>query len=643
MEIVSAANLPKTPNVLRTGYDMDPFVVISFGKYIFRTRVVRHNCDPVWNAKLMFRVYHDEDSFLVKFSIHDWDKLSENDSVGTVTMPINDLIQAAGAQDDVLVNHPQSPLAMNGVPNIDPDMKDYIHTIVIDETVKVTAENPQLRVRAKFVPYTTLRRRFWYGLANAFGNDNHHGFYPKVLIQGMLENLGSTLSNETIDGFFEHFHKNPESDKLTFDELYERLEQRVKLDDGVVMKEPNLFKKLFRRSISKTQEGQNLRDMTDTSEHIIRISTCPICQDPSLGQKSETDVITHIAVCSGNDGFNLDKLIMGNFVTEENAQRKWITKFVKSLSFGQCIVGENNANIIVQERYKGLRTEEKMPTYIRLGIRLLYQGSGNKILANKFLANTSWRQGAKYNDPKSKRDIQPFIHFHQLDLHMAEEVLEPIQQFKNFNEFFYRKLKPGARTLSSPGDDRVAVSVADCRMTCFQTISDATEFWIKGEHFSPTRLLSNEDLAKTFDGGSLAIFRLAPQDYHRQVDSTLSAPQDISGEYYTVNPMAIRSKLDVYGENKRVVSTIQSKEFGTVAYVAIGAMMVGSINLTTNGNGHQVNRMDEHGYFAFGGSTIVLLFEPNSIQFDDDLLDTSRHQIEMLVKVGMKIGTSTRA
>lgn len=108
-----------------------------------------------------------------------------------------------------------------------------------------------------------------------------------------------------------------------------------------------------------------------------------------------------------------------------------------------------------------------------------------------------------------------------------------------------------------------------------------------------------------------------------------------------MNPMAIRSRLDVYGENKRVVSTIESKEFGTVAYVTIGAMMVGSIVLTTQG-GQQVERMDEHGYFAFGGSTIVVLFEPNSIQFDEDLLRSSKERIEMLVKVGMKVGLSTR-
>jgi len=132
-----------------------------------------------------------------------------------------------------------------------------------------------------------------------------------------------------------------------------------------------------------------------------------------------------------------------------------------------------------------------------------------------------------------------------------------------------------------------------------------------------------------------------PIRYHIPVKGVLSQPHAIDGEYYTVNPMAIRSYLDVYGENKRVVSTIESKEFGTVAYVAIGAMMVGSIELTTQG-GQQVERMEEHGYFAFGGSTIVVLFEPNSVRFDEDLVRSSKEQIEMLVKVGMRIGVSTR-
>lgn len=159
--------------------------------------------------------------------------------------------------------------------------------------------------------------------------------------------------------------------------------------------------------------------------------------------------------------------------------------------------------------------EEKIPTFIRLGIRLLYKGPAQKIRVGKILANMSRKQGLKFDDPRSKRNIEPFIRFHHLEAHM-DEVLEPVSNFKSFNEFFYRKLKPDARQLSNPDDDRVAVSVADCRMTCFQTISDAQQFWIKGRQFTVAKLLGGDEaLAKKYEGGSLAIFRLAPQDYHR--------------------------------------------------------------------------------------------------------------------------------
>ncbi|KAF9093686.1 hypothetical protein BGX23_003028 [Mortierella sp. AD031] len=689
MEIVSAARLPKLHNMTRTGFDMDPFVIISFGKYIFRTRVIRHNLNPIWKAKLMFRVHHGEDAFKIKYSVHDWDKLSGNDHVGVAVMPISDLIQAAELNDKVSI-----PVeGENGL--LDPDMKDYV--LKIDLTSKAGSikstdeEDSHLRVRAKFVSYGNLRRRFWLGLAKAYdASDSTSGQFSKVQIQTMLEGLGSTLSGKTIDSFFEHVNKDPEMHELTFDEMFEQLEQQVKLDDGGYGQDLPPRKKLFGRSrasitslsdlktgVDQQAEERGAREALEESvllahsqvepgsnpqavdiieptdadfdtpssdgEHLIRISTCPICHDPSLGTKLETDVITHIAVCSGNDGFNLDKLILGDFVTEANAQRKWITKVVKSLGYGRYVVGRSNANIIVQDRATGAMMEEKMPTFIRLGIRMLYRSPAQKIHVGKVLSNMSFKQGRKFDDPRSKRDIEPFIRFHNLESQM-KEVLEPIQNFKNFNEFFYRKLKPDARVLASPGNDRVAVSVADCRMTCWQTISDATKFWIKGRQFTIARLVGDHELAKKYEGGSLAIFRLAPQDYHRYhipVKGVLSEPTLIGGEYYTVNPMAIRSQLDVYGENKRIVSTIKSAEFGSVAFVAIGAMMVGSIVLTTQG-GQSVERMDEHGYFAFGGSTIVVLFEPNSIQFDEDLLRSSKEQIEMLVKVGMRIGVSTR-
>jgi phosphatidylserine decarboxylase len=252
----------------------------------------------------------------------------------------------------------------------------------------------------------------------------------------------------------------------------------------------------------------------------------------------------------------------------------------------------------------------------------------------KLLRSLSFKQGRKYDDPASAAEIAGFIQFHQLDM---SEVLLPVSEFKSFNEFFYRALKPTARPCSAPDDPRVIVSPADCRSVVFNTLDAAQAIWVKGREFTLQRLMGDaypED-AKRYVGGSLGIFRLAPQDYHRfhiPVDGVMGEPKLIDGEYYTVNPMAIRSALDVYGENIRVMVPIDSEVHGRVMVVCVGAMMVGSTVITRKAGEH-VKRAEELGYFKFGGSTILLLFEPGQMRYDEDLVDNSKSALETLVSI----------
>lgn len=216
------------------------------------------------------------------------------------------------------------------------------------------------------------------------------------------------------------------------------------------------------------------------------------------------------------------------------------------------------------------------------------------------------------------------------------EVLKPVEEFKNFNEFFYRQLKPTARPASAPDNPHIIVSPADCRSVVFNRVDTAQRVWVKGREFSIKRLLGDaypEDVARYEKKGALGIFRLAPQDYHRfhiPVDGVMGKPKLIAGEYYTVNPMAIRSALDVYGENVRVVVPIDSAVHGRVMVICVGAMMVGSTVITRQ-EGEEVKRAEELGYFKFGGSTIVLLFEDGKMRFDDDLVHNSEGALETLV------------
>jgi len=225
-----------------------------------------------------------------------------------------------------------------------------------------------------------------------------------------------------------------------------------------------------------------------------------------------------------------------------------------------------------------------------------------------------------------------------------DEILAPLDSFTNFNEFFYRKLKLSARPIFSPSDPKTAVSPADSRLNVFETIEAATKIWIKGKNFTLQNLLKDETLAKEYSGGSLVIARLAPQDYHRfhsPIDGVLGKFVPYPGTYYTVNPIAIREAIDVYTENKRQRVIIKSPQFGDVLYITVGATMVGSINFTVK-EGQTVKKGDEIGYFAFGGSTILVLFKPGTIKFDSDLLVNSSKPIETLVKFGTSLGTSTK-
>ncbi|KAI9301654.1 phosphatidylserine decarboxylase-domain-containing protein [Cunninghamella echinulata] len=355
------------------------------------------------------------------------------------------------------------------------------------------------------------------------------------------------------------------------------------------------------------------------------------------------DILTHVAICSANDWTKVDRFLMGNFITEQYAQRKWFVKLVSKVGYGKYAPGENNANIIVHDRRTGQLIEERMSVYIRLGMRLVYKGMKTGIqskTAKRILTNLTVRQGRKFDLPQSAREIPAFIKFHQLDL---SEVLEPLDSFKTFNQFFYRKLVPGARPCESPENPGVVVSPADCRMMAFPTIDQATKIWIKGLDFSLAKLFDDVAYSLCFEGGSLAVFRLAPQDYHRfhvPVDGIITETKHLEGQYYTVNPMAIRTTLDVYGDNARSIVRMETEQFGKVAIVCIGAMMVGSIILTAE-VGKPLKRADELGYFAFGGSTLVVTWEKGAIQFDPDLVENSSKSLETLVRVGERIATNS--
>jgi phosphatidylserine decarboxylase len=235
----------------------------------------------------------------------------------------------------------------------------------------------------------------------------------------------------------------------------------------------------------------------------------------------------------------------------------------------------------------------------------------------------------------SRKSIGPFVREFGIP---TDEIPGSLDDYKSFNDFFIRKLKPGARKFSSPSDRLVAPS--DARLSGWQSIGSGANLAIKGIDYSLETLCADRDLAARYENGSCMVFRLAPVDYHRFhfVDSGIpQATRRIKGSYYSVNPIALDRIKGVFGRNSRALTILKSDNFGKVLYVEVGATSVGSI-VQTFTLGKPVARGDEKGYFQFGGSTVVLLFEKNKIRIDEDILAHTGSGIESLVKAGDPVG-----
>ncbi|MGB7978169.1 MAG: archaetidylserine decarboxylase [Chlamydiales bacterium] len=232
--------------------------------------------------------------------------------------------------------------------------------------------------------------------------------------------------------------------------------------------------------------------------------------------------------------------------------------------------------------------------------------------------------------PASVKKIGPFIEAYGID---SSEFLQ--SDFGSFNDFFIRKLRPASRPIISDPD--ALAMPADGRYLVYPTFR---QFLIKGRAFSIDDFLQNTAAANRYVDGSMAIVRLCPSDYHRfhfPCGGTPSRALLINGPLYSVNPIALRKRISILAENKRMITEVEAGLFGTLLYIEIGATNVGSIRQTYVA-GQPVQKGDEKGYFEFGGSCIVLLFEKGRICFDEDLVRNTEAGFETLGRFGQSLG-----
>ncbi len=242
-----------------------------------------------------------------------------------------------------------------------------------------------------------------------------------------------------------------------------------------------------------------------------------------------------------------------------------------------------------------------------------------------------WRMDKRASASK----VLPFILDYGLDV---DEFAGKPSDFASFNEFFYRALKKEARPIAA-GDD-TAVLPADGRHLVLPDVDAAGGFYVKGAKFTLAALLGDEALGREFAGGAMVISRLCPVDYHRfhfPVAGTPAVPRLINGVLFSVSPIALRRNVGYLVQNKRAVTLIDAPRFGRVAMLEVGATCVGSIkNLFPEGR--PVEKGAEKGYFTFGGSCVITVFQRGRIRFTDDLVAQSARHIETYARMGDQLG-----
>ncbi len=279
----------------------------------------------------------------------------------------------------------------------------------------------------------------------------------------------------------------------------------------------------------------------------------------------------------------------------------------------------------VIDRENNIIVEEKSPK----GANFLYKNLFGRIilkLVNKRFVSSigGWYMNRKI----SSKHINSFIRDNNIDM---EEY--PKEKYKNFNSFFSRKIKNNKRVFSK--DSNIFCSPSDSKVMVYKIDKDS-KFIIKNKTYTVESILRDKKLAEEYENGYFIVFRLSVDDYHRYSyidDGKVISNKVIKGIYNTVGPVAF-DHFKVYEENQREYEQLETKNFGKIIQMEVGALMVGRI---VNHKVKTFKRGEEKGYFLFGGSTIVIIVKDGVLTIDKDILNNSKNNIETKVKQGNRI------
>lgn len=296
------------------------------------------------------------------------------------------------------------------------------------------------------------------------------------------------------------------------------------------------------------------------------------------------------------------------------------------------------------------RVTQRIETELVYGdgaIKFIYDNSLGQILAPIIASKPISQLYGSYQDWSiSKNKVPPFVEKFNIDLSIyqagsiASEKKE--NSYKNFNEFFIREFEANQRRFIT--DKNKMPAFCEARYFGHQQITNDVKIPVKGKLLNAKDLLGGSKWSQTFEGGPLMVARLCPVDYHRYhyplSGETLDSFQ-IKGQYHSVNPLALKSKPDIFIINERRASILETENFGKLAYIEVGAAMVGKI-IQRHDEATPHSKGDEKGYFLFGGSTVILLGEKGKWSPSEDILRNTQDGVETYLHLGDEAAVLTR-
>jgi phosphatidylserine decarboxylase len=206
---------------------------------------------------------------------------------------------------------------------------------------------------------------------------------------------------------------------------------------------------------------------------------------------------------------------------------------------------------------------------------------------------------------------------------------KPYYGFKSWNDFFTRKLRPGVRPIVELDNNNVINSACDSTIYRINfNVKTNTKFWIKSQPYSINAMLNGDKkYIDMFTGGTIYQAFLNPFNYHRwhsPISGTIEKAYVKSGLYFT--------QVNAFGEDPsdqdksmEYITNVNTRAFifikadnpkiGTICVMPVGMVEISSCIINKSMKpGYKVKKGDELGYFAYGGSTHCIFFEPNVIK-----------------------------